>query len=258
MIDLRNVLEEVKRIAYEVGAYQREMIDSALTIDLKSSDIDFVTEVDKTSEKMILDRVLELVKGSGFLAEESGLCTNDSDYIWVIDPLDGTTNYINEFPMYTVAIGLKYRGEAVLGVVYAPELNYMFSAIKGEGAYVNDKQIVVSKKDKLNGSLLASGFPYSKKVDDRFIKYFTSTITKLSGFRRSGSAAFDLCLVAKGVFDVYFEVSISEWDYLAASVIVKEAGGTVINYKNYEEGKDFIIAGNEKITSELIDVFETL
>ncbi len=258
MIDLMHVLEEVKRVAYDVGSYQKNMIDSGFEVDLKSNDIDFVTEVDKTSENIILERVLDLVQGSGFLAEESGLQTNDSDYIWVIDPLDGTTNYVNGFPIYTVAIGLKYKGEVVLGVVYSPELDYMFSAIKGEGAYLNDKRIVVSKKDTLDGAFLASGFPYSKKTDDRFITYFASTITKLSGFRRSGSAAFDLCLIAKGVFDVYYEVSISEWDYSAASIIVREAGGELLQYKNYEKGKDFIIAGNEKIMSEIIDVFQII
>ncbi len=257
-MDLYNILEEVKRVAYEVGSYQKNMIDSGFKVDFKSNDIDFVTEVDKTSEKFILDRVLKLIEGSGFLAEESGLTTNDSDYIWVVDPLDGTTNYVNTFPIYTIAIGLKYREEVILGVVYAPELDYMFSAIKGGGAYFNDQKIEVSFKDKLHGSFLASGFPYSKLNDDRFIKYFNSVITKISGFRRSGSAAFDICMVAKGVFDIYFEVSISEWDYCASSIILKEAGGKLTTYNNYEEGKDFIIAGNEKITSDIIDVFESL
>ncbi len=257
-MDLYNILEEVKCVAREVGAYQKSMMGRIPKVLTKSNEIDFVTEVDKKSEEMILSKIVPLIKDSSVLAEESGLKTTDSDYTWVVDPLDGTTNYVNSFPIYCVSIGLKFKDEPILGVVYAPELDYMFSAIKGEGAFFNDEKIRVSEKEELRASFLASGLPYSKLKDDRFKKYFNSVITKISGFRRGGSAALDICLIAKGVFDIYFEVSISEWDYCAASVIVSEAGGELIKYKNYEKGKDFIISGNKKITTELIDVFESL
>ena len=159
-----------------------------------------------------------------------------SDYLWVIDPLDGTNNYSQGLPVYTVSIGLQYRGETVLGVVYAPYMDELYTAIRGKGAFLNGKPIRVAAKTDLDQSVLATGFPYDKGINPiNNIDNLSRILSHLRGIRRMGSAAYDLCCVAAGFLDGYWELGLKLWDVCAGVLIVQEAGGTIEHFR-YDRG----------------------
>ncbi len=249
------ILNQIVDLVKQVGSFQKEnMFKSSLLIDTKSTDIDLVTEIDKKSDEMIINYIKSHFPEHSILTEESGKKDLNSDYLWVIDPLDGTTNYAQGLPIYSISIALQYRGETMLGVVYTPVIEDLFTAIKGNGAFRNGKKIEVSKKVDLKTSVLATGFPYDiaqNRLNN--LDYFNAMSLKVRAVRRFGSAAYDLSLVADGRFDGYWEMNLNIWDIAAGILMVKEAGGEIINFR--KDRRESIIAGN-KLMCNLI--FEEL
>lgn len=191
---------------------------------------DFVTEVDRAAEDAIIGVLREAYPDHSILAEESGESGNESDYRWIIDPLDGTTNFIHGTPQYAVSIGLEHRGQMQSGVVFDPLRNEMFTASRGRGAFLNDRRIRVSRRAKLGEALLGTGFPYRVWDHvDAYLGMFKELMQKTAGLRRPGAAALDLAWVACGRFDGFFEIGLSPWDIAAGSLLVSEAGGLVGN-----------------------------
>ncbi len=227
-----------------------------LTVIAKSHN-DFVTEVDQAAEDVIIGTLLEAYPGHGILAEESGRKhgAKDSDFVWIIDPLDGTTNFIHGFPVYAVSIALAFRGQVVQAVVYDPSRNDLFYASKGKGAYLNDRRIRVSKRTRMLEALIGTGFPFRKGDNfQRYMKMFEDVMVQCAGLRRPGAASLDLCYVAAGMYDGFFETGLSPWDIAAGSLIITEAGGLVGNFTGEP---DFlyqreIVAGAPRIYGQLV------
>jgi myo-inositol-1(or 4)-monophosphatase len=218
---------------------------------------DFVTEVDHASEKTIIEILLTAYPGHGILAEESGRehGAKDSEYVWIIDPLDGTTNFIHGFPVYCVSIGLAVRGKIEQAVVYDPSRNDLFTATKGRGAYVNDRRLRVSKRIRLNECLISTGFPF--RPGDNFPHYLAmmgELMPRCAGLRRPGSAALDLAYVAAGFTDGFFETGLQPWDVAAGSLLVTEAGGLVGNLTGEADFLDQqeCLAGNPRVYGQLV------
>lgn len=220
---------------------------------------DFVTEVDQAAEEVIIDTLLQAYPGHSILAEESGRSrgAQDSDYVWIIDPLDGTTNFIHGLPMYAVSIALAFRGRIEQAVVYDPTRNDLFYATKGRGAFLNDKRLRVSKRIRMLDALIGTGFPFRKGDNfKRYMKMFEEVSVACAGLRRPGAASLDLCYVAAGWYDGFFETGLSPWDAAAGSLIITEAGGLVGNFTGES---DFlyqreIVAGNPKIYAQLVQI----
>ena len=217
---------------------------------------DFVTEVDKHAEAVIVDAILTAYPGHGILAEESGreLGAKDSEFLWIIDPLDGTTNFIHGFPVYAVSIALAWRGVVQQAVVYDPNRNDLFYASRGRGAFLNDRRLRVSKRLRLADSLIGTGFPFRKGDNfKRYMKMFEEISQQCAGLRRPGAASLDLCYVAAGYYDGFFETGLSPWDIAAASLIITEAGGLIGNFSGEA---DFlyqreVVAGTPKVYGQL-------
>lgn len=229
-----------------------------VTVTAKSHN-DFVTEVDQAAERIIIETLLAAYPGHGILAEESGRThgAKDSEYLWIIDPLDGTTNFIHGFPVYAVSIALSVRGQVQQAVVYDPSRNDLFFASKGRGAFLNDKRLRVSKRARLLESLIGTGFPFRKGDNfKRYVKMFEEVMQHCAGLRRPGAAALDLCYVAAGWYDGFFETGLSPWDIAAGSLIVTEAGGLIGNFTgdaDYLYQRE-IVAGNPKIYAQLVNI----
>ncbi len=220
---------------------------------------DFVTEVDHASEKIIIETLLTAYPGHGILAEESGkeYGAKDSEFVWIIDPLDGTTNFIHGFPVYCVSIALAVKGKVEQAVVYDPTRNDLFTATKGRGAYLNERRIRVSKRTQLKDCLISTGFPF--RPGDNFKSYMNmmgDVMQRTAGIRRPGAAALDLAYVAAGFTDGFFESGLSIWDVAAGSLLVTEAGGLVGNFTGEA---DFLeqrecLAGNPRVYGQLVPI----
>ena len=218
---------------------------------------DFVTEVDHASEHAIIETLMTAYPGHGILAEESGTQhgAKDSDYVWIIDPLDGTTNFIHGFPVYCVSIALSVRGKIEQAVIYDPTRNDLFTATKGRGAYMNDRRLRVSKRTRLHECLISTGFPF--RTGDNFKQYLAimaDLMPRAAGLRRPGAAALDLAYVAAGFTDAFFETGLNIWDVAAGSLIVTEAGGLIGNFTGEP---DFLeqrecLAGAPRIYGQLV------
>jgi myo-inositol-1(or 4)-monophosphatase len=216
---------------------------------------DFVSEVDHAAEDAIIGVLKKAYPDHGFLAEESGYKDRDAEYLWVIDPLDGTTNFLHGFPQYCVSIGLLHKGRPTQAVVLDPNRNEIFTATKGAGAYLNDRRIRVSKTDKLEGALIGTGFPF-KVIDhvDAYLRMLKNVMKTTSGVRRPGAAALDLAYVAAGRTDGFWELGLSPWDMCAGALLIREAGGLVGDLAG-EEGfmdKGEIVAANAKLFAALL------
>jgi myo-inositol-1(or 4)-monophosphatase len=229
-----------------------------LKVNTKSPN-DFVTEVDQAAEQVIIETLLTAYPGHGILAEESGRehGAKHSDFVWIIDPLDGTTNFIHGFPVYCVSIALAFRGKVEQAVVYDPTRNDLFMASKGRGAFLNDKRLRVSKRNRLADSLIGTGFPFRKGDNfQRYLKMFEAVMPHCAGLRRPGSAALDLCYVAAGSYDGFFETGLNAWDVAAGSLMITEAGGLIGNFTGEA---DFlyqreVVAGNPKVYGQLVQL----
>ncbi len=252
-MDYSKILDQIVNLASQVGSFQREnMFKSNLLINTKSTDTDLVTEIDEKSNEMIINYIQVNFPKHSILTEESGKCDLQSNYLWVIDPLDGTTNFAQGLPIYTVSIALQHNEETVLGVVYNPVTEDIFTTIKREGAYRNGRKMEVSQKTNLKTAVLATGFPYDIAENPiNNLAYFSAMSTKARAIRRFGSAAYDLALVADGKFDGYWEMALNLWDVAAAMLMVEEAGGKIVHFRN--DRKISIIAGNEIICGLIFD-----
>lgn len=231
-----------------------------LTVTAKQPN-DFVTEVDKKAEAVIIETLQEAYPGYGILAEESGTTAGrgDAEYQWIIDPLDGTTNFIHGLPQYAISIALSKGNSLEQAVVFDPNRNELFTASKGAGAFLNERRIRVSRRTKLQESLIGTGFPY-RMFDhiDTYLAIFKEIAQKTAGQRRPGAASLDLAYVACGRYDGFWEFGLSPWDMAAGALLISEAGGLVSDMRgeaNYLETGN-LIAGTPKVFAPLLKVIE--
>jgi len=255
---LAEILESTQSIAKEVGAFirkERQHFDVE-KVEHKGFN-DLVSYVDKEAERMIVEKLSPILPEAGFITEEGTNSTLGELYNWVIDPLDGTTNFIHGIPNFSVSIALMEGDQVILGVVYEVNRHECFYAQKGGGAFCNDTRIKVSEAPDLSAALIATGFPYYNfELIDRYLNSMKSLMQKTHGLRRLGSAAVDLCYVAAGRTEGFFEYNLNSYDVAAGAIIVSEAGGTVTDFAG---GSDFvfgrkIVASNGKIHSEFLAV----
>jgi myo-inositol-1(or 4)-monophosphatase len=215
---------------------------------------DFVTEVDREAERAIITTLHEAYPGHAILAEESG-ASGTSEFQWIIDPLDGTTNFLHGFPQYCVSIALEHRGIVTQGVIYDPVKNDLFTASRGRGAYLNENRIRVSKRLQLKSSLVGTGFPFKELVHlDAYMAMLRDMMKGTAGVRRAGSAALDLAYVAAGRLDGFWELGLARWDMAAGSLLITEAGGLVGDLQGNEGymQSGYIVAGNPKVFGEML------
>lgn len=255
MKDFLTVAAEAARAA---GALLRANINGKREISYKG-DINLVTEMDRLSERTVVKALLASFPDHGIMAEEETMIRNGSGYLWIIDPLDGTTNYAHGYPCFSVSIALEHEGEIVVGVVYDPMRDELFSAQKGAGAHLNGKTIRVSAADTLIKSLLSTGFPYDRKVSEKNnLNYFHDLLMASQEVRRDGSAALDLCYVASGRFDGFWELKLKPWDVAAGSLIVHEAGGLISDFSGtrFSIHDDEILATNGRIHALMLETLQ--
>jgi myo-inositol-1(or 4)-monophosphatase len=243
-------------VAQEAGALLRDRLNTKFNVSHKG-DINLVTEVDIASETLIRERIATRFPKHQVLAEESGFADSASDYRWIIDPLDGTTNYAHGYPVFNVSIGLEHKGEMIAGVVYDPMRDELFAAEKGSGAMLNKKTIRVSQTGELIKSMLSTGFPYDIKTSNLTnLDHWTNFAMNAQALRRDGAAALDLCYVACGRYDGFWELNLSAWDTAAGVLIVEEAGGKVTDFSNqkFSNYAPEIVASNSLIHDRMIEV----
>lgn len=254
------LLEETQGVAKKVGAFirkERQHFDIA-KVEHKGFN-DLVSYVDKEAERQIVESLTEILPEAGFITEEGTNSTLAEVYNWVIDPLDGTTNFIHGIPFFAVSIALMEKNELILGVVYEVNRHECFYAMKGGGAFCNDTRIRVSAAPRLSASLISTGFPYYNfDLIDRYLNSMKSLMEKTHGLRRMGSAAVDLCYVAAGRTEGFFEYNLNSYDVAAGALIVQEAGGTVTDFSG---GSDFvfgrrIVASNGNIHPDFLAVLD--
>jgi myo-inositol-1(or 4)-monophosphatase len=216
---------------------------------------DFVSDVDRAAEQAIIDVLKGAYPDHAFLGEESGESAHKSDNIWIIDPLDGTTNFLHSFPQYCISIALQQKGVLTQAVIYDPVRNDLFTATKGRGAFLNDKRIRVTNRAKLQDSLIATGFPFRDFTHlETYMAMLKDMIKKTTGIRRPGSAALDLAYVAAGWVDGFFEINLSAWDIAAGGLLVQEAGGIVGDFEGNESWLQTgnIVAANPKVFAQIL------
>ena len=254
-MDYKEICLHVAELASNVGAYVKQERQKFNTsgIETKGKN-DFVTYVDKASEERIVEGLSKILPEAGFIAEEKTSIKRGERYNWIIDPIDGTTNFIHGLPPHAISIALQYDSELVIGVVHEIALNESFYAWKDGGAYLNGNPIHVSKNKTVTDSLIATGFPYSDYTRmDAFIETMKYFFTNSHGLRRIGSAATDLAYVACGRFDAFYEYALKPWDVAAGAVLVKEAGGCICDFS----GGDTYLYGGELISSNSL-VFDEM
>jgi len=230
-----------------------------LTIRRKRQN-DFVSEVDEAAEEAIIAVLRDAYPDHGILAEESGRKdAKNADYVWVIDPLDGTTNFLHGFPQYCISIGLLHKGKPTQAVVYDPNRNELFTASKGVGAYLNDRRIRVTRTDRIEDALVGTGFPFREvgHLDD-YLRMFRNVTMAASGIRRPGAAALDLAWVACGRIDAFWEIGLSPWDMAAGALLVREAGGLIGDLDGNDGYLDSgrVVATNAKLFSAFLQLLK--
>jgi len=256
--------EKLKRVALkavkEGGSILMQHFGKVKSIDYKG-EINLVTEADRQSEQKIVSIIKDKYPDHSILAEETGDSGGSSPFKWIIDPLDGTTNYAHSYPCFCVSLAIEYEGEVIYGTVYDPMREEIFTAEKGNGAYVNGKIIKVSSTQELNHSLLCTGFPYDIRDDiESNILNFRNFLMKSQAVRRDGSAALDLCYVAAGRFDGFWEQKLFPWDVAAGSLLITEAGGKLSNFKDekFNIYDTEIVASNGIIHHQMIETLKSL
>jgi len=244
------------RAAHRAGDFIVRKINKVpdLKVEVKARN-DYVSEVDREAESLIIEELLKAYPGHGIVAEESGVIETDDEYRWIIDPLDGTTNYLHGFPHYAVSIACEHRGRLSHGVIYDPFKQELFAASRGDGATLNNRRIRVNNLKTVKGALLATGFPFKNPDQlDEFLKLFNAFFSSVSDIRRAGSAALDMAYVAAGRLDGYWESGLNSWDLAAGALIVREAGGLVTDYSGdghfLENGQ--IVVGNPRIIADML------
>ena len=247
-----NIAVRAARSAGNVIIRNLDRLDS-LAVHTKDRN-DFVTEVDQKAEQEIIYTLRKAFPDHGILAEESGLREGD-DYQWIIDPLDGTTNFLHGFPQFAVSIALRHKGRLEQGVVYDPLRQELFTATRGAGAMLNDRRIRVTKRKSLEGALLGTGFPFKAKQHlETYLDMFRALFPNTAGIRRPGSAALDLAYVASGRLDGFWEIGLNIWDMAAGVLLIQEAGGLSSDFlgghSHLESGN--LVAGNPKVFTDIL------
>ncbi len=246
-------------IALKSGFLLKEKFNGTHKIQYKG-DINIVTEADKMSEDLIIDSIKRNFPDHGILSEESPAITGTGKLRWIIDPLDGTTNYSHGYPVFCVSIALENEGVIVLGVIYDPMREDMFVAVRGKGAYLNNKKLKVSSVKNISRSLLATGFPYDiRESKENNLDYFNAMAVKVQAIRRAGSAALDLAYLAAGRFDGFWELKLKPWDTAAGCLMVEEAGGVIsdIAGKKWHLQSPSLLASNGLIHEQMIRVLNS-
>lgn len=258
-LSMQPMLNIAVRAARSAGELILRSTDSVsrLTVDQKGKN-DYASEVDRMAEREIISIIKAAYPEHAILAEESGK-HKGNDFVWIIDPLDGTTNFLHGFPQYSVSIALKYKGKLEVGVVYDPLRDELFTAKRGGGAMLNNRRLRVTNQNSLKGALIGTGFPFKTDRDlDAYLGMFRALTTECAGIRRAGSAALDLAYVAAGRMDGYWEIGIMEWDMAAGILLIKEAGGVVTDFSfndNYLESGN-VIVGSPKMHQLMYQLIE--
>jgi myo-inositol-1(or 4)-monophosphatase len=257
-MQLDNHLAIAVRAVKESGKIQKEWLRKDKKVELKG-EINLVTEVDKICEQRIIEIIKETFPEHNILTEETPMPEGSSSYRWIIDPLDGTTNYAHGYPFFCTSIALELEGRVVLGAIYDPLLGELFTTQQGQGAFLNGERISVSETARLNEALLCTGFPYDiRESPVNNLDHFNNFIMEARAIRRDGSAALDLCYVAAGRFDGFWELKLNPWDVAAGKLLVEEAGGLVTDFGGgslnvYDQE---ILATNGRIHEEMIEVIK--
>jgi myo-inositol-1(or 4)-monophosphatase len=249
-------LEVAAEIAREAGALLAQLFERHIGYELKG-DYDLVTEADRSSERLVIERLRSHFPTHSIVAEEGGGHTGSADYCWYVDPLDGTTNFAHGFPMYNVTMGLEHAGQMVAGVIFDPERNEMFSSERGSGAYLNNRRIRVSKASCIEDALVATGFPSKKRHLDVNVHFYYQLAMITHGVRRAGSAALDLAYVASGRLDGFWEFGLNPWDMAAGMLLVEEAGGKCSDMRG-EPARlrgPHLLADNGAIHAGMLEIF---
>lgn len=257
---MQDMLAVGTNAARKAGALLREQVGGVRQIDYKG-EINLVTEMDRRSEQIIVETISGAFPDHAVVAEEETNIRNGSAYTWIVDPLDGTTNYAHGYPNFAVSIGLEHDGAIIIGVVYDPLRDELFTAVRGKGAFLNGKQIRVSAHDRLIRSLLATGFPYDRATHpENNLDYFAALLMASQEIRRSGSASLDLCSVAAGRLDGYWELKLHPWDVAGGSLIVREAGGMVSDFtgSGFSIHDKEILASNGLIHGQVLDILRSV
>lgn len=252
-MNLQIITHQVINLSKEVGKFIKTEAEKLKSSDIEEKGIhNLVTYVDKQAEKMLVRELSKILPEAGFIAEEDQSLPKGERFNWIVDPLDGTTNFIHSVPLYSISIALTDGNETIMGLVYEINLEECFYSWKGAPAFLNEKQIQVSRQEKLDKSLLATGFPYyDYSLLDPYLELFKDLMRTTRGVRRLGSAAVDLAYVAAGRFEVFYEYGLNPWDVAAGAFLVKQAGGEVTDFKgedNYVFGKQII--SSNKLTHE--------
>jgi myo-inositol-1(or 4)-monophosphatase len=250
-------LETAVEIAREAGALLAQYFERRVAFEVKG-EFDLVTEADRSSEKLVVEKLRSYFPAHTIVAEEGSDYTGSSDYCWFVDPLDGTTNFAHSFPMFNVTLGLERAGEMIAGVIYDPLRQEMFTAERGGGAYVNNRRIRVSHARRLADSLGSTGFPSRKRSHNVNIHFYYQLAMASHGVRRTGSAALDLAYVAAGRLDFFWEFGLKPWDQAAGTLLVEEAGGRVSDMSGGPlsiTGSDHLLADNGTLHEEVVKMF---
>ena len=255
------MIDDIIQISKEAGELIRNAFGKTHSIEFKTNELNLVTETDKASEKLITDFINKKYSSHGILAEEGSEANKSSEYLWVIDPLDGTTNFAHGLPIFAVSIGVQKNEETIAGVVYDVMRDVVYSAEKSCGSFENGKRINVSKNEILGHSMLVTGFPYDiRENPDKAFERFIAFLKHARAIRRLGSAAIDFCYVANGVFDGFWEVSLHPWDICAGKLIVEEAGGYITDFDVNEIDiySKRILATNGIVHQKMIEIMKRI
>ncbi|MBN1997699.1 inositol monophosphatase [candidate division KSB1 bacterium] len=251
------MLQTAIEAAKEAGKMIRENVGNVHVGQFEYKlQFDYVTDIDRKSEQIIIEKIQKQYPGHKILAEESARAES-AEFRWIIDPLDGTTNFIHGYPVYSVSIALEHNGEIILGVVYDPSRDELFTAEQGRGAYLNGKRIKVSQNADAGLCLLATGFPFRfKEYTELYLKSFQLLMQKFSGIRRAGSAALDLSYIACGRCDGFWEIGLAPWDIAAGSILIQEAGGRMTDFfeQNNPIWSGNVVASNGYVHVEILQV----
>jgi myo-inositol-1(or 4)-monophosphatase len=251
-------LTPMQDLAREAGSLLMSFFGK-VSIEYKG-DVDLVTEADRASEKMIVERIRKQWPGHDLIGEEGSRRETGSDFRWYVDPLDGTTNFAHGYPVFCVCLALEYKGERIAGAIYDPTRDEMFAAEKGSGALLNGRRARVSATRRLKEALVATGFPSHKRHKNPNIHFYHQITLRSHGVRRAGSAALDLCYVACGRYDAYWELNLNAWDTAAGVLLVEEAGGTVTNFSGGPFNIDSreVLGSNTVLHGELLREFQAI
>ena len=247
--------------AREAGKYLKYNVGKVRTVETKKGEErNLVSEIDRGSEERIIGMIKSRYPSHAILAEESGAEETEAEYKWIIDPLDGTTNYLHHVPIYCVTIAIEHRGEIIGGVVYDPNLDELFTTERGSGAYLNGKRLKVSDTHQLIDGLLVTGFPYDVASNpDQTVERFVRMLLAAGGMRRLGSAALDLSYVAAGRFDGFWEVSLNPWDMAAGVLLIQEAGGRVTDFSGVGPNiyRKQVLATNGRLHDSVLEILRS-